>query len=163
MMKGLLKICVLAVALLLPLSAQAVGKGDDMISFTVKDMDGRSVKMDKIIGKNPVMLVFWASWCPSCQFEVPKVNEYFKKYGSQGMKFYGVNVDWNDSESKAIRFIGKAKMRYPVIYDTGSVITNQYGVTGVPYIIIADKHGKITFSGNYLPELTDEGFAELNQ
>lgn len=163
MLKGLLKICVLAVAILLPISAHALGKGDNLIPFKVKDMDGRTVDLKKVIGKNPVMLVYWASWCPSCQFEVPKVNEYYKKYEPQGMKFYGINVDWNDNESKASSFIGKAKIRYPVIYDTKSVITNQYGVTGVPYIIIADKHGKITFSGNYLPELTDEGFAELNQ
>ena len=47
---------------LLPLTAQAIEVGDTIPSFAGTDMNGKSIDLSKIIGKQPVLLVFWASW-----------------------------------------------------------------------------------------------------
>ncbi len=153
----------LALLLLLPVSALALNQGDSLIPFSGQDMDGKTVDLATVIGKKPVMLIFWASWCPNCKSEVPKVNELVKKYQTQGMEFIGINVGFNDSEGKARRFMEKNGVSYPIIFDKKGDIPRQYGVQGVPTILVADKNGLIMFKNYSVPEITDELFKQLNQ
>ncbi len=152
-----------ALLLLLPVSAMALNQGDRLLPFTGKDMDGKTVNSAGIIGKKPVMLIFWASWCPNCKSEVPKVNALVKKYRSQGMEFIGINVGYNDSEGKARRFMDKTGITYPVIFDKKGIIPRQYGVQGVPTVLIANKKGIVVFKNYEIPEINDEYFQQLNQ
>ena len=153
----------LALLLLLPVSALAINQGDMLLHFSGKDMDGKTIDMASVIGKKPVMLIFWASWCPNCVNEVPRANELVIKFQSQGMEFIGINVGHNDSEKKARRFMDKTAMTYPVIFDGNSKISRKYRVQGVPTIIVADKSGVVVFKNYGVPEITDENFQQLNQ
>ncbi|NOQ46698.1 MAG: redoxin domain-containing protein [Desulfobulbaceae bacterium] len=125
-------------------------------------MDGKTVDLKDSIGKKPIMLIFWASWCPNCKTEVPKVNEQVGKYAAKGMEFIGINVGVNDSETRARSFMDKTGMNYPVIFDKTGKLSQQYRVQGVPTIIIADKKGTVVFKNFGVPELTDEKFKQLN-
>lgn len=151
----------IALVLLLPVSSLALNQGDKLLPFTAKDMDGKTIDLAAVIGTKPVMLIFWASWCPNCTTEVPKVNALVKKYRGQGMEFIGINVGHNDSERKARRFMDTTGMTYPVIFDNKGKISRQYGVQGVPTILIADKNGVIVFKNYGVPEITDEKFQQL--
>ena len=153
----------LALILLLPVSALALNQGGSLLPFTAKDMDGKTVDLTTVIGTKPVMLIFWASWCPNCKTEVPKVNALVDKYRDQGMEFIGINVGHNDSERKARRFMDKTRMTYPVIFDSKGKISRQYGVQGVPTILVADKKGVIVFKNYGVPEISDEIFQQLNR
>ncbi len=152
---------ILALFLLLPISALAIGQGDPLPSFTGTDMDGKKIDMATVIGKKPVMLVFWASWCPTCKTEVPKVNEQVKKYRSKGMEFIGINVGFNDSVERARKFMTKTGMNYPVLFDDKNTISRMYGVQGVPTIVMADKSGRIVFKNYGVPDITDDDFKGL--
>lgn len=153
----------LALLLLLPVSALALNQGDKLPPFTAKDMDGKPHDLSSTVtGKKPVLLIFWASWCPNCKSEVPKVNELVKKYSSQGMEFIAINVGFNDSEKKARRFMDKTGMTYPVIFDGNGAIGYKYRVQGVPTIFIADKKGVIVYKNYRVPEITDKTFQQLN-
>ncbi|MDH4317383.1 MAG: TlpA family protein disulfide reductase [Desulfobulbaceae bacterium] len=163
MIEKIFKFIVIALLVLAPASSFALSEGDSLPPFTTEDIDGNPVDLQEVIGKKPIMIVFWASWCPSCFFEVPKLNSLYDEFGPQGLEFYGVNVDQNDSVNQALKFMAKAKMRYPVIYDTGSVITNNYEIPGVPTIMIVNKKGEITFKKNYVPEFTQQSFKDINQ
>jgi peroxiredoxin len=153
----------LVLLLLLPVSALALNQGDKLLPFTGQDMDGKTVDTSAYIGKQPIMLIFWASWCPNCKSEVPKVNALVKKYGSRGMKFIGINVGHNDSEGKARRFMDKTGITYPVIFDKRGKIPRKYGVQGVPTVLIADKNGNIVFRNYGVPDITDKQFQQLSQ
>jgi len=109
------------------------------------------------------MLIFWASWCPNCKSEVPKVNALVKKYKSKGMEFIGINVGYNDSEGKARRFMDKNGITYPVIFDKKGIIPRQYGVQGVPTVLVANKKGIVVFRNYEIPEISDEYFQQINQ
>ncbi len=153
----------LALVLLLPVSAMALNQGNKLLPFSAKDMDGKTIDLAAVIGTKPVMLIFWASWCPNCKTEVPKVNALVKKYQGKGMEFIGINVGHNDSEGKARRFMDKTGMTYPVIFDNKGKISRQYGIQGVPTILVADKKGVIVFKNYGVPEITDEKFQQLIQ
>jgi peroxiredoxin len=156
---------VLVLLLLLPitLAAAPLGKGDTLQPFSARDMDGKTIDLSTVIGKKPVMLVFWASWCPNCKTEVPKVNALVKKLQPQGMEFIGINVGYNDSEGRARRFMEKTGMAYPVIFDKKGTIPRQYGVQGVPTILVADRKGRIVFKDYGVPNITEEIFKQLNR
>ncbi len=153
----------LALILLFCSPLLAVSPGDRLVPFTARDMEGNDVDLAAIIGKKPVMLVFWASWCPNCFREVPKVNALFKRFGGQGMAFLGINVGYNDSEDKARMFMKNSKMEYPVIFDGKHVITGQYAVRGVPTIVLADRQGKVVRVDFTVPEISDALYSELSR
>jgi len=149
--------------LFLPLTVHAIGVGDIIPSFTGTDMDGKPIDLATVIGKEPVMLVFWASWCPNCTQEVPKVNTLYKKYAARNMTFIGVNVGFNDSVARARAFMEKTKMFYPVLFDKKGNVAKQYKVQGVPTVIVADAKGRVVFKNYGVPEITDETFKQLSQ
>lgn len=140
------------------IAAFAVNIGETLPSFAAQDMDGKAVDLKDSIGKKPIMLIFWASWCPYCKTEVPKVNEQVGKYAAKGMEFIGIN----DSETRARSFMDKTGMNYPVVFDKTGTLSQQYRVQGVPTIIIADKKGPVVFKYFGVPEVTDENFKQLN-
>ena len=149
--------------LYLPLTATAIEIGDTIPSFSGTDMDGNPVDLGAMIGEQPVMLIFWASWCPNCKNEVPKVNALYKKYGSLGMAFVWINVGYNDSIKRARAFMESTKMTHPVLFDDTGAISNQFEILGVPTIIVADKKGEVVFKNFAVPEMNDETFKQLTQ
>lgn len=153
----------LAFLLFLPMTANALRTGDTLPSFSGTDLDGKPVDLAQVIGKQPVLLVFWASWCPNCKREVPQLNKLYKKYGPQGMVFIGINVGFNDSVGRARAFVEITKMAYPVLFDRKTTLSKLFNVQGVPTVFVADKKGRLVSRTFGAPDLTDEQFQQLNQ
>lgn len=136
-----------------PFSALAVSEGQLLIPFRAMDMSGESINIEEYIGDKIIVLAFWASWCPLCKSEVPLLNEIKDRFDPEKVVIFGINIDKNDSPSRARTFINKNSINYPVIYDQGSVITTSYKISGVPTVIITDRKGIIKFRKNYVPEV----------
>lgn len=147
--------------LLFPTTLWAVQEGQQLIPFKGTDLDGKPVDLQQSIGVKPVLLIFWASWCPSCRAEVPKINRLAEKYRSRGMEFVAVNVGYNDSVERARAFVRKTGMQYSAYFDGSGKVTGQYELIGVPTVIIADKHGVIRFRNYAAPDITEANFAQL--
>ncbi len=145
----------------LPCTLLGAQVGGQLISFKGNDLNGHPFDLQQSIGSKPVLLVFWASWCPSCKTEVPKINQLAEKFRSRGMEFIAVNVGFNDSVERAQAFVKKTGMSYPALFDSTGVIAGQYMLQGVPTIIIADKQGVIRFMNYATPEITEANFAQL--
>lgn len=152
---------VLLLFILFPMTSPAVQTGEKLKHFVHRDMDGNVVDMSNIIGKKPVMLVFWASWCPNCKTEVPKVNKLVAEYEEQGMEFIAINIGYNDSPKRARKFMEKTAMNYPVIFDSTSTITSGYMIYGVPTILVADSDGVVRFRNFGTPDITQDNFKRL--
>lgn len=150
----------LTVLLLLPGLSTAAEVGQPLIPFKGTLLNGQPFDLQASIGKKPVMLIFWASWCPSCKTEVPKINQLAAKFGDR-MEFIAINVGFNDSVERAQDFVRRTGMTYPVYFDATSTVTERYGLQGVPTILIADKHGLIRFRNYASPEITEANFALL--
>lgn len=152
------------VLLLSPLLAAAEHPGQlgqPLIPFKGTTLDGKSYDLQASIGSKPVMLVFWASWCPTCRSEIPKINQLAAKFQNRGMEFIAVNVGYNDSIERAQSFVQKTGMSYPAYFDGSGNIAEQYGLQGVPTIIIADKHGIVRFRNYSAPDISEENFSQL--
>jgi len=155
------KILLLTLLLLLPCSLTAAQLGQQLIPFKGSDLNGQPFDLQQSIGSKPVMLIFWASWCPTCKTEVPKINQLAEKFRSRGMEFVAVNVGFNDSIERASAFVQKTGMTYPAFFDGSGTLAEKYKLQGVPTVIIADKHGIIRFRNFTAPDISEANFAQL--
>lgn len=158
-------VAALAMALCLFVAFSTASAADEggvrLIPFKGYDLDGKAIDVEKSIGNRPVMLIFWASWCPSCRTEAPKLNKLVETYAGRGMDFIGVNVGVNDTYERAKAFAAKTGMIYPNLFDATGAIGSQYALQGVPTVVVADKNGVIRYYGYEAPEISEETFQLL--
>ncbi len=111
--------------------------------FTVLDSDGNSVKLSDLFGK-PIVLNFWASWCPPCKSEMP---EFDKVYGEVGEDITFVMVDLVDGQretkEKGQKYVEDKGFSFPVYFDVDQAAGYAYGITSIPTTLFIDKDGYI--------------------
>jgi thiol-disulfide isomerase/thioredoxin len=112
------------------------------LNFTLKDVDGRDVKLSAYKGK-VILLDFWATWCEPCKLEIPWFIEFQKKYGARGLQVIGVSVD--DRLEKMRPYVQSLKMNYPALQGLHhDDIQNAYGpLWGVPVTVVISRDAKI--------------------
>jgi thiol-disulfide isomerase/thioredoxin len=115
--------------------------------FTVKDANGNDVKLSDFKGK-PVVLNFWASWCPPCRSEMPDYNTIYQKYSDKGVVFLMVNMTDGQRETIDIakKFVKDNNYKFSVYFDVNSDAANNYGISSIPDSLFIDKNGNIVNS-----------------
>ena len=112
------------------------------LNFTLKDVDGKDVKLASLKGK-VVLLDFWATWCGPCKIEIPWFIEFQQKYGKDGLQVVGVSVD--DTLAKLKPYVTQMKMNYPVLQGLDhDDIQDAYGpLFGIPVTVVISRDGKV--------------------
>lgn len=127
--------------------------------FTLTDLGGQSVSLSSFRGK-PVLLNFWASWCPPCRKEMPELQKFHERYGDQ-IALLGVN--WGESAKTVKEFLESFGVRYLNLLDERGTAFVLYRLTGIPESFFIDPEGFIR--GVWIGPLTAEeiakGFARL--
>lgn len=107
--------------------------------FELPDMNGQNVRLSALRGK-PVLLNFWASWCPPCRKEMPDLQEFFTQYGD---KIHVVGINWNDQLSTVQEFLHQYQITYTNLLDTNGKVFVLYELTGLPTSFFIDEDGII--------------------
>ena len=89
----------------------------------------------------PVVLNFWASWCPPCREESPLLERTWKQYRDRGVLFVG--VDTQDTEQDALAYIDEFGLTFPNGLDVDGEITVAYGVVGLPVTFFIGSDGVV--------------------
>jgi thiol-disulfide isomerase/thioredoxin len=112
------------------------------MNFTLKDVDGKDVKLAALKGK-VVLLDFWATWCGPCKIEIPWFIEFQNKYGKDGLQVVGVSTD--DTPAKLKPYVAQMKMNYTVLQGLDrDDIQDAYGpLFGIPVTILISRDGKV--------------------
>lgn len=90
----------------------------------------------------PVMLNFWATWCPPCRQEMPEIERAYEAYRDQGLVVLAINVA--ESPQKVDEFVQAFGMTMPVVIDAGNVLLERYDSESLPTSVFIDKNGRIT-------------------
>jgi len=111
--------------------------------FTVEDAEGNAVKLSDFFGK-PIVLNFWATWCPGCVSEMPEFNAVYEELGGE-VNFLMVDVVDGQRETKetGARYIADQGYAFPVYFDTEQEAALAYGVMFFPSTIFIDQDGYV--------------------
>ncbi len=123
----------------------AVGSKAPVVS--IRDLDGKAVDLAQYIGKKPVLMEFWATWCELCEELLPQVRAAQAKYGSE-VEFFGVNVSVNQTPERVRRYLQQHKPPFRTLYDDEGASVRAYEVPATSYVVIIDRTGKIAYTGS---------------
>jgi thiol-disulfide isomerase/thioredoxin len=131
-----------------PASAQDLGieVGRTAPGAKVHTLDGKEADLAQYIGKGPVLIEFWATWCPSCKELEPAFDAVAAKYAGK-VKFVVVAVSVNQSPARVKAFVDKYKVPGDIYFDTRGNATEAYDVPATSYVVLIDKAGKVVYTG----------------
>lgn len=103
--------------------------GDKAPAFSVKGLDGSTLKLSDLKGK-PAIINFWGTFCLPCREEMPALQKAADKYGSSGVKVIGINLGENAVSVQS--FLEQYKVKFPIYLDQDETIRKRYGVMYYP-------------------------------
>lgn len=134
-------------AFLFALPSLGAGGAEDL-DFTLESSAGGSISLGRFRGETPVLLVFWATWCPTCNADVPAIKDFHSRTSGKIQVFA---IDFMESRDKLKAFIKTKNISYPVLLDADGKVTRKFRVVGIPTYVLLDKGGKIVYFGNAIP------------
>lgn len=137
-----MKIISLAVILFMLIAGRGIAQSYN--DFTLPDLDGNDITLNKLIEKGPVLISFWATWCTPCKDEMKKLQPIYEKYKDQGFTYLAVNQDNQKSVAKVKSYISANGYTFPVVLDLEKAVFEAYGGIGMPYSLLIDSDKNIT-------------------
>jgi thiol-disulfide isomerase/thioredoxin len=125
-------------------SGIAVGTRAPVVA--VNDLDGKAVDLGQYIGKRPVFLEFWATWCEQCEALLPRLRAAQAAYGSQ-VEFFGVNVTVNQTPERVRKYLQEHEPGFRPLYDDQGTSIRAFQVPATSYVVILDRTGKVAYTG----------------
>jgi len=133
-------------------SQPAAARDNDAPDFEAQDLNGNTITLHSFKGQRPVLLYFWASWCPYCMAVRPAVINLRNEIDTKDLEIISVNAGGGDSLAKVKRFQEVHPAPYTTVYDGDSkVVQRAYNVTGIPHFVLIDKNGSVKYRGSGLP------------
>ena len=149
-------ICVALTSVLIPHSSpdriEAKECDSETFDFTLKTIDGEEVSLKDYRGEKIVHLVFWATWCPHCLMEMPKVGKLYQEFQNKQYEVLAVDVGINESIKRIRKIQKKYNIPSKILIDDKGVATKLFKIIGVPCHIIIGKDGTILDRVNELPK-----------
>jgi len=115
-------------------------------NVSLKSLDGKEVSLANALQKGPVLLAFFKIGCPVCQFTFPFLERLYQRYKSPNLTIVGIS---QNGPEKTAAFNKEYGVTFPVLLDEESkryVVSNAYGLTMVPTLILADTNGSVLVS-----------------
>ena len=131
-----------------PAFAQDLGieVGSQAPAVVVHSLDGKQVDLGRYIGKTPMLIEFWATWCANCRELMPALLEAEKKFGKK-VKFVALAVAINQSPERVRRFIAAHPLPHETLYDTEGKAAGAFDAPATSYVVVLDKTGKVVYTG----------------
>lgn len=124
--------------------------------FSGINLAGRQTYLEKIIkGKKAFLIDFWASWCPPCRADSPRLKELYYRYRKKGFDILTVSEDRSVADWKNGVFIDGIE-NWHHIYDDYNRISSLFGATALPHMVLIDENGKIIKNKISLQQLEEQ-------
>jgi thiol-disulfide isomerase/thioredoxin len=110
------------------------------ITFTAVDIDGVTRQATQWVGKQPVVINFWGTWCPPCRKEIPDLVRFYDEYKPKGLEIVSLAV--NDNPDAVRSYAANAGMQWVMLMGDDGIYQKYGGIRGVPTTIFIDRNGK---------------------
>jgi len=115
-------------------------------AVAVHDLDGKPVDLGQYLGKQPLFLEWWATWCEQCDALLPRVRAARAELGGR-VQFVGINVAVNQSPERVRRYISSNDVPFRTLYDDEGASTRAYAAPTTSYVVIVDRTGRVAYTG----------------
>jgi thiol-disulfide isomerase/thioredoxin len=128
------------------LASAALGaqiQGDTAPPFTLKTLAGSTASLSDFKG-HPVVINFWATWCPPCRDEIPMLVAASQANQPAGLVVLAVNLTDQELSKKDVQsFVTDMRMPFPVLLDERGKIRQRYRLRGVPTTVFIGPDGVV--------------------
>lgn len=126
--------------------------GSQAPNFVLPNLVGEKVELQTLANQKPTLIIFWATWCPTCVEEIPVLNAWTEKYPQ--LQILAVNVQ--EPPARVRTFAKKQEIRYPVVFDEEAEVAHMFGLVGIPAAVLLAKGGKVIYYGFALPKNVEQ-------
>ncbi len=119
--------------------------------FSLKDINGAQFRMRDHIGKEIIVISFWATWCAPCKQLLTRLEKMRQEH--PGMLVLAISIDDSSTLAGVRPYVSGKKFGFPVLLDTDSNVIRMFDPDRkVPVTVVADRSGNIVYSRvGYLP------------
>ncbi len=100
------------------------------------------------------IVIFWASWCPACNDEMPFVKEYYRNFKAEGGEIISISLDFDqasyDEATKDFEWISYTEL---MRWDTTGI--KEFGIVSTPTLFLLDKDNKLIKKATHISELVE--------
>jgi peroxiredoxin len=108
--------------------------------FTLPVLDGGTLSLADLRGKT-VVIDFWATWCPPCEYQVPELNAFYEAHKEADVAVIGISVDTEGPEVVS-KWTKEKGVEYPILLGDEE-LARQFGALGFPTVVIVSPDGHI--------------------
>ena len=127
--------------------------------FTLTDLHGNQVSLGDFSGQ-PVVINFWATWCPPCRTEMPHLVEAYQREEGK-IVFLAISVDEPDDTVR--RFAEKYDIPLVILLDDSAKVASDYKVRSIPVTFFISRDGEVVvrYTGQMSPHRIEEGLSRI--
>jgi thiol-disulfide isomerase/thioredoxin len=115
-------------------------------AVTIEDLDGNPVELARWVGKRPIIVEFWATWCPICEELLPRMEAARRKYGDR-VEFLVISVAVNQSKATVRRHLARHPMPFTFLWDANGAAVRAFQAPSTSYVAALDAAGKVVYTG----------------
>jgi len=134
-------------------NAQGLVVGGAVENFSLSNIDGKTVSLNDMKGKNGAVIVFVSSQCPVVKLYNERMNQIAADYAAKGIAFIGINSNATEMDKAAakplewVRTHINETYKFPVLFDKGNVLADKLGASVTPEAFYVDANNVLLYHG----------------
>jgi len=120
--------------------------GAEAPGAVVERLDGGTVNLADFYGRQPVVLEFWATWCPLCRKLEPSLQAAREKYAGS-VTFVSVGVPANQTPEKQKAYVAEKRLTGVFTFDRESAAMKAFAVPHTSYIVVVGPDRRVAYTG----------------